>query len=134
MVSHHLLPLISYLGKAGKICSSSTLAPPWPSGFLQCQLELLGSQGQPLLPLTQQGLHALHMVPTHGIEQWRPSILSGAGATSTTFTGFSYHPAPSNLMWFLLSFFSVPSLVCHLAGLAPPLGLSFDVPLPGRPP
>lgn len=43
----------------------------------------LGPQGQPLISLTQQGFYTLHVVPTHGIQQWRPSILSGAGAVIT---------------------------------------------------
>lgn len=54
----------------------------------------LGPQGQPLIPLTQQGLHTLHMVPTHGIQQWCPSILSGAGAISTLLDSHIIQHAP----------------------------------------
>lgn len=94
MVSHHLLPSDQSFGKSRHDLFKQRSDPSLALGTLQWQLGLLGSQGQPLLPLTQQGLHALHMVPTHGIEQWRPSVLSGAGATGTTFTGFSHHPHP----------------------------------------
>lgn len=85
-----------------KSCSSRAWTPPQPSGFLG---------GQLLLPLTQQGFYALHVVPTHGVQQWCPSILSRAGARATNivFSRFSQHAQPSNLMWFFLLLITWPN-------------------------
>lgn len=107
---------ISLLAKADSNHPSQELfraqSPPWSSGF---------PWGQPLFPLTQQGLDTLHMVPTHGVQQWCPSVLLGA----TNILSFpDSHETPQ--------FNVVPPPAYHLAYLTP-LGLSLDAPSSRKP-